>query len=324
MAHGARGVRPTPTSPWKRALRLLRRAPEVPEPEVLREVRRLELRTRGLVDSLFSGGYASIFHGRGLEFSHVRSYQVGDDVRSIDWKVTARRGAPFVRQFVEERDLLVTLMVDVSGSGRFGPGERSPAEVGSEIAAALAFAAARNNDRVALMLVSDRVEHFVPPASGRRHVVRLLADLVSFAPHGRGTDLSAGLDRLSRYKGDRSTVFVISDFIQSSPASTFRETLLRLARTNDLVAIRLISGATLELPDVGWVETTDPETGRRVMFDASRRKVREHYRHSVLRAQADTAALLGEVGAELVDVNTAGDPLAALSSFFRMRRGTHR
>ncbi len=325
MVHGAQVVRRDPTSPWKRALRLLRRRDRAgPEADVLREVRRLELRTRGLVDSLFSGGYASIFHGRGLEFSHVRSYQVGDDVRSIDWKVTARRGAPFVRQFVEERDLLVTLMVDVSGSGRFGPGERSPAEVGSEIAAALAFAAARNNDRIALMLVSDRVEHFVPPASGRRHVVRLLADLVSFKPHGRGTDLSTGLDRLNRYKGDRATVFVISDFIQSSPASTFRETLLRLARTNDLVAIRLISGATLELPDVGWMETTDPETGRRVLFDAGRRKVREHYRHSVLRAQADTAALLGEVGAELVDVNTAGDPLAALSSFFRMRRGTHR
>lgn len=323
VPHGAQGARSAPTSPWKRALRLLRRARDVPSEDALREVRRLELRTRGLVDSLFSGGYASIFRGRGLEFSHVRSYQVGDDVRSIDWKVTARRGSPFVRQFVEERDLLVTLVVDVSGSGRFGPGERSPAEVGAEVAAALAFAAARNNDRVALMLVSDRVEHFVPPASGRRHVVRLLADLVSFEPHGRGTDLGTGLDRLSRYRGDRSTVFVISDFIQSSPTSTFREALLRLARSNDLVAIRLISGATLELPDVGWVETTDPETGRRVMFDAGRRKVREHYRHSVLRAQADTAALLGEVGAELVDVDTSADPLAVLSAFFRMRRGVY-
>lgn len=323
MVHGAQEARPAPRGLWKRALRLLRRTPEPPPAEALREVRSLELRTRGLVDSLFSGGYASIFHGRGLEFSHVRSYQVGDDVRSIDWKVTARRGAPFVRQFVEERDLLVTLMVDVSGSGRFGPGERSPADVGAEIAAALAFAAARNNDRIALMLVSDRVEHFVAPASGRRHVVRLLADLVSFVPHGRGTDLSTGLDLLSRYRRDRSTVFVISDFIQSSPTSTFRDTLLRLAQTNDLVAIRLISGATLDLPDVGWVEMTDPESGRRVMFDAGRRKVREHYRHSVLRAQADTAALLGEVGAELVDVNTAGDPLAALSGFFRLRRGTY-
>jgi uncharacterized protein (DUF58 family) len=312
-------------APWRRALRWLR-PPQEPaiSPDTLREVRRLELRTRGLVDSLFAGGYASIFHGRGLEFSHVRSYQVGDDVRAIDWKVTARRGAPFVRQFVEERDLLVVLVVDVSGSGRYGPGERSPSDVAAEIAAALAFAAARNNDRIALLLVSDRVERFILPGSGRKHVVGLLAELVTHVPRGRGTDLSAALDRLSHRRGDRATVFVISDFIQSGPASPFRDALMRLARGNDLVAIRLITGATLELPDVGWVETTDPETGRRVMLDASRKKVREHYRHSVLRAQADTAALLGEVGAELVDVNTASDPLAVLSSFFRMRRGTYR
>jgi len=296
----------------------------MPSADTLREVRGLELRTRGLVDSLFAGGYASIFHGRGLEFSHVRSYQVGDDVRSIDWKVTARRGTPFVRQFVEERDLLVVLVVDVSGSGRFGPGERSPSEVAAEIAAALAFAASRNNDRVALLLVSDRVERFIPPGSGRKHVVGLLAEMITHVPHGRGTDLGLALERLSRRRSDRATVFVISDFIQSGPASPFRDALMRLARGNDLVAIRLISGAQLDLPAIGWIETTDPETGRRVMIDASRKKVREHYRHSVLRAQADTAALLGEVGAELVDVNTASDPFAALSAFFRTRRGTYK
>ena len=309
----------------RHALQLLQgTAPDLPSEEAFREVRRLELRTRGLVDSLFSGEYASIFHGRGLEFSHVRAYQVGDDVRAIDWKVTARRGQPFVRQFVEERDLLVVLLVDVSGSGRFGPGERSAGEVASEIAAALAFAAGRNNDRVALLLVSDRVEHFVAPGSGRRHVVRLLADLVSHEPHGRGTDLSTGLDRLSRTLSGRATVFVISDFIQSGPASPFRAALMRLASANDLIAVRLVTAATLELPDVGWVEMTDPETGRRVMIDTGRRRVRDHYRHSVLRAQADTAALLGEVGAELVDINTASDPLAVLSNFFRMRRATPR
>ncbi len=308
-----------------RLLRLVRGPDQdLPSVETLREVRRLELRTRGLVDSLFSGEYSSVFLGRGLEFSHVRRYQVGDDVRAIDWKVTARRGTPFVRQFVEERDLLVVLLVDVSGSGRFGPGERSAGEVAAEIAAALAFAAARNNDRICLLLVSDRVELFVAPGSGRRHVVRLLADLISHQPSGRGTDLSTGLDRLSRTLQGRGTVFVISDFIQSSPDSPFRETLMRLARAHDLVAIRLVTSATLELPDVGWVAMTDPETGRWVTLNTARRKVREHYRHSVLRAQADTAALLGEVGAELVDVNTAGDALAALSAFFRMRRGTPR
>lgn len=310
-------------APWRRALDWLRpRAAPSISPDALREVRRLELRTRGLVDSMFAGGYASVFRGRGLEFSHVRGYQVGDDVRAIDWKVTARRGAPFVRQFVEERDLLVALVVDVSGSGQFGAGERSPAQVAAEIAAALAFAAQRNNDRIALLLVSDRVELFIPPGSGRRHVVGLLARLVEHKNQSRGTDLSTALDRLSARKGDRATVFVISDFIQSGPASPFRDALMRLARGNDLVAIRLISNTQLELPNIGWMETTDPETGRRVMIDASRKKVREHYRHSVLRAQADTAAMLGEVGAELVDVNTAADPFAALTAFFRARRGT--
>ena len=309
----------------RRALRLLvRPAEDLPSPDTLREVRRLELRTRGLVDSLFTGEYPSVFHGRGLEFSHVRSYEVGDDVRAIDWKVTARQGTPFVRQFVETRDLLVVLLVDVSGSGRFGPGERSAQEVAAEIAAALAFAAARNNDRVSLLLVSDRVEHFLPPRSGRRHVVRLLADLITHEPVGRGTDLSTGLDRLSRVLSGRATVFVISDFFQSSPESPFREALMRLASAHDLVAIRLVTAATLELPDVGWVEMTDPESGRRVTFDSGRRRVRDHYRHSVLRAQADTAALLGEVGAELVDINTAADPLAVLSNFFRIHRGPPR
>jgi uncharacterized protein (DUF58 family) len=308
-----------------RFLRILRRPQgESLSVEAFQEVRRLELRTRGLVDSLFTGEYASIFHGRGLEFSHVRKYQHGDDVRAIDWKVTARRGTPFVRMFVEERDLLVALIVDVSGSGRFGPGERSAGEVAAEIAAALAFAATRHNDRICLLLVSDRVEHFVPPGSGRKHVVGLLTDLIEHEPRGRGTDLSTGLDRLNRALQGRGTVFVISDFIQSGPHSPFRDALLQMAGAHDLVAIRLVSSATLELPDVGWVQMTDPETGRRVTMDTSRRKVREHYRHSVLRAQADTAALLGEVGAELVDVNTASDPLAALSAFFRMRRSTPR
>ena len=308
---------------WSQALRLLRRAEEPPT-EALHEVRRLELRTRGLVDSLFVGNYPSVFKGRGLEFSHVRGYQVGDDVRSIDWKVTARRGTPFVRQFVEERDLLVLLVVDISGSGRFGPGERSPSEVAGEITAALAFAAARNNDRVGLLLVSDHVEHYIAPGSGRRHVIKLLADLVSHRPRARGTDLSTALERLGRSRAGRATVFVISDFIQAGPATPFRDALIKLARGNDLIAIRLISGATLELPDVGWVEMTDPETGRRVLLNAGHKKVREHYRHSVLRAQADTAAVLGEVGAELVDVNTANDPLAVLTSFFRTRRSTPR
>jgi uncharacterized protein (DUF58 family) len=292
--------------------------------EVLRKVQSLEMRTRGLVESLLCGEYVSIFQGRGFEFSHLRRYEVGDDIRAIDWKVTARLGSPFIRQFVEERDLLVVLMVDVSGSGRFSPGERSSGEVATEIAAALAFAATRNNDRVALLLVSDRVEHFVAPGSGRKHVMRLLVDLVAHRSHRTGTDLTSGFEHIARSLSGRATVFVISDFIQSCREPAFRTALTRITRMHDLVAVRLAGVAMDELPNVGWVEMTDPESGRRVVIDTGSRGVREHYRRSVEHAQADIATLLTEVGAELVDVNIATDALAALAGFFRRRQRAKR
>jgi uncharacterized protein (DUF58 family) len=306
-------------------LRRFRREPVIgrsgiaPSAEVLGKVRRLEIRTRGFVESLFSGEYASVFRGRGMEFSHVRGYHPGDDVRAIDWKVSARRGSTYIRQFVEERDLLVAFIIDVSGSGRFGPGERSAGEIAAEIAAALAFSATRNNDRLALLLVSDRVEYYLPPGSGRKHTVALLSDLVSHRPRGKRTDLTPAMEMLNRSLSGRATVFVISDFIQER-TSTFRAALGRLARQHDLIGIRLASPATDELPNVGWVEMTDPESGRRVVIDTGSRGVRDRYRHSVHRAHAEVAALLTEVGAELIDVDTASDPLAPLAEFFRRRQ----
>ncbi len=307
------------------ALRLLTRpARGLPSPDPLREVRRLELRPRGHVDSLYVGEYDSVFLGRGVEFSHVRAYQPGEDVRMIDWRVTARAGTPFVRQFIEERDLHAVLLVDISGSTRFGPGEKSPQEVAAEVAAALAFAATRHNNRVSLVLVSDRVEHVVPAASGRRHVFRLLTDLIGHTPQGRGTELSAGLNMLADTLLGRATIFVISDFIESGADASLRNALMRVGSVHDLVAVRLLNEATLELPDVGWVAMNDPESGRGVTFDSGRPKVREEYHRSGLRARADTAALIGEVGAELIDVDTATDPHSALARFFRMRRGMPR
>jgi uncharacterized protein (DUF58 family) len=309
----------------RRALRLLARpARYLPAPDPLKEVRRLDLRARGFVDSLYVGEYESVFLGRGMEFSHVRAYQPGEDVRMIDWRVTARAGTPFVRQFIEERDLHVVLLVDVSGSARFGPGDKSPQEVAAEVAAGLAFAATRHNDRVSLVLVSDRVEHFVPIGSGRRYVFRLLTELITHIPQGRGTDLSVGLNWLADTLLGRASIFLISDFIKSSPESSLRGALMRVGSVHDLVAVRLLTAATLELPDVGWVEMNDPESGRRVTFDSGQQKVREEYHRSALRAQTDTAALLGEVGAELLDVDTASDPLAALARFFQMRGGMPR
>lgn len=289
-------------------------------PEVLRKVRSLEVRTRGLVDSLFMGEYVSVFSGRGLEFSSVRDYQPGDDVRAIDWKVTARRQSPFVRQFVEERNLLGVLLVDISASGRFGPGERSAGEVAEEVAAALAFAASRQSDRVGLLLVSDRVEFVLRPASGPRHLIRLVATLLSHRPHRTGTDLTPGLDWINASLNNRATVFMISDFIQSPHGSPFRQALTRVASHHDLVAVRLASRAADELPNVGWVEMTDPESGRRVVMDTGSRRIRDRYKHSVLQARADMAMLLTQVGADLVDVNTAADHLMVLADFFRRRQ----
>ncbi|HUE96436.1 MAG TPA: DUF58 domain-containing protein [Longimicrobiaceae bacterium] len=294
--------------------------PSAADPDLLRRVRQLEVRTRGLVESLFSGEYVSIFHGRGLEFSHVRGYEVGDDVRSIDWKVTARRGSPYVRQFVEERDLLVVLMVDVSASGRFGPGERSAGEVAAEIAAAICFAATRNNDRLALLLVSDAVEAFIPPGSGRNHTVRLLTELLSHRPRRRSTDLAAGFERIVKSVPPRATVFVISDFIQDQKAPGFRATLGRAAQMHDVVAIRLASAATADLPDVGWVEITDPESRQRRVVDSGSRRVRDRFRHGVQRLQAEMAEILTQAGVELVEVATTADPLVVLGEFFRRRQ----
>src|SRR5690606_13908137 len=236
---------------------------DAPTPHILRKVRKLELRTRGFVESLFSGAYLSVFLGRGMEFSHVRGYQFGDDVRAIDWKVTARRGTPIVRQFVKERDLLVALVVDVSASGRLGPGERSAGEVAAEIASALAFAATRSNDLLTLILVTDRQELFRPPGSGRKHTIRILADLLTHQPKGRGTDLAPALEHCARALPGRATVFVISDFIQDRNQPSFQGALGRAARAHDLIAVRLASAAADELPNVGWLETTDPESGKR-------------------------------------------------------------
>ncbi|MFP3949055.1 MAG: DUF58 domain-containing protein [Longimicrobiales bacterium] len=288
-------------------------------PEVLQRIRSLEVRTRGLVESLFSGDHPSVFHGRGFEFSFVRPYQPGDDVRSIDWKVTARRNTPYVRQFVEERDLLVVLVVDVSASGRMGAGEHSAGEVAAEVAAAIAFAAARQNDRFALVLVSDEVEHVLPPGSGRKHAIRLLADLLEHEPRSAGTDLTPALDWVRRSLHRRATLFLVSDFIHPTGEAGFQGAVNRTARHHDLVGVRVGSPASDRLPDVGWIELTDPETGTRTVVNTGNPRIRERFRAEVRASRAEMADRLTRAGAELVDVDTATDPLLALGGFFHRR-----
>jgi len=292
--------------------------------EIAAQVRRIELRTRGMVESLFSGEYHSVFKGRGLEFSDVREYQPGDDVRTIDWNVTARRGKPFVKEYVEERELTALLIVDLSASKDFGTGPRSNAEIASEIAAILAFAAAGNNDRVALLLVTDRVELFVPPDSGRRHSLRLVMELLSFRPEGRGTKLSAALDYASRVLHRRAAIFVVSDFLMdhaSDPA--LASATRRLARDHDVVPIRLTDPAGDDLPDVGLIALVDPETGERRVID-TRASVRKRYRERKAAQRAEITSLFRELRLDVVEVATTDDYVPALIHFFRRRERASR
>jgi len=292
--------------------------------EALANVRRLEIRTRGFVDSVFSGEHASAFLGRGFEFSHVRPYQPGDDVRTIDWRVTARRGIPHVRQFVEERDLPVVLVIDISASGHFNPGRRSTHLSACEVAAALTFAAVRTNDRVSMLLVSDKVEKIIPSGSGLRHAVRLLEQLLSHTPESRGTDISAALESVDRTVRDHAVVFVLSDFEQKVRTPRFREAATRVGHRHDLIALRFASPKVVELPDVGWLQMTDPESGRRVLLDTSSARIRQRYRSRTLESRSDLSNAISEGGGDLLDLPISDDPLPVLAEYFRNRRRSGR
>ncbi|HET7600785.1 MAG TPA: DUF58 domain-containing protein, partial [Gemmatimonadales bacterium] len=235
-------------------------------PEILKQVKSIELRTRGLVGSLFAGEYRSVFRGQGMEFAEVRTYQPGDDFRTIDWNVSARLGTPFVKTFTEERELTVMLVVDLSGSTRFGD-PTTKAGLAVEVGSVLALAAAEQNDRVGAVLFTDAVEHVVPPRKGRRHALRVIRDLVAFEPQGRRTDLAAGLNYAGRLLRHRSIVVVLSDFL----ADAWERPLRRLASRHEVVAITVDDPREERLPESGWIELADAETGQRVLVDTANR-----------------------------------------------------
>ena len=299
------------------------RAPEtshVFSKEIAAQVRRIELRARGLVESLFGGEYHSIFKGRGLEFSDVREYQPGDDIRAIDWNVTARRGQLFMKEYVEEREMTALLVVDLSASKEFGTGPKANALIACEIAAILAFAATRNNDRVGLLLVTDRVELFVAPDSGRRHVLRLVLELLAFRPKGRGTKLSVGLEYALRVLKRRSMVFVVSDFLlddRSDPALV--RAARHLAHAHELVPIRLTDPGGNQLPNVGLLVLVDPETGERHVVNTASARVRESYAGSKAAQHAAITSIFRELQLDVAEVDTTRDIVPALVGFFRQR-----
>jgi uncharacterized protein (DUF58 family) len=288
--------------------------------EVAAQVRRIELRTRGLVESLFNGEYRSVFKGRGLELSDIREYQPGDDIRAIDWNVTARRGTPFVKEYVEARELSALIIVDLSASKQSGTGQVANVHVACEIAAILALAAAANNDRVGLLLVTDQVEFYVPAGSGRRHALRLVLELLSFRPSHRGTRLSAALAYASRVLHRRSIVFVISDFLTSAEADPdFLRAARRCGREHDLVPIRLIDPGAAALPDVGLLAVFDPETGVRRLVNTGSARVRARYARARSDQHERMSFLLRELRLDAIDVDTTQEYVPRLISFFRRR-----
>jgi len=284
-------------------------------PEVLRQVKLLELRTRGLVNSLFTGEYRSVFKGQGMEFAEVREYQPGDEVRSIDWNVTARMQRPYVKRYIEERELTVMLAVDVSGSERFGTRRRFKSEVASELAAVLAMSAIRNNDRVGGLMFTDRIEHVVPPRKGRRHALRLIRDILAFEPHGRATNIAGATEYLNKMLAHKAIIFLVSDFL----GENIERPLKLLAQRHDVVAVTVEDPSERLLPDIGLVRLVDPETGQTLDVDTSNPEVRARFDTQVSDDAERRKHLLRRLAIDEIPVRTDRGIMEPLLRFFRQR-----
>lgn len=290
------------------------------ENDILRRVRKIEIKTRGLSNEIFAGKYHTAFRGRGMSFSEVREYRAGDDVRDIDWNVTARSRKPHIKVYEEERELTMMLVVDVSGSRMFGSTERLKKNIITEIAAVLAFSAAENNDKVGCIFFSDRVEKFIPPKKGRSHILMIIRELIGFRPESTGTKLSEPVRFLTNVNKKRCTTFILSDFMDSSQDRSALDDALKIAGgRHDLVGIRVYDPRETELPDVGIVELRDAETGRKVWVDTSSRAVRDHYAESWRQRCAEIEATLKHNRIDTATVSTDGDYVAELMKLFKQR-----
>jgi uncharacterized protein (DUF58 family) len=285
--------------------------------ELLRQVRRLQLRARRAVEDLLGGEYHSVFKGAGIAFEEVREYQPGDDIRAIDWNVTARMGHPFIKRFVEERELTVMLAIDVSGSQHFGSRFQQKREVAAELAAVLAFSAITNNDRVGLVNFTDRVERFVPPRKGVRHVLRLIREVLFFQPQRRGTCIREALRVLNRVLHRRAIVFLLSDFADRDYEKSFQHT----GRRHDLIAVPIRDPREDEMPKVGLLQLEDAETGELVLFDTNRRRVRDNFAGQAQQRRQRLRQLARSSRVDLIEVSTDGGHLDELVRFFRLRQG---
>ncbi|MGB5847268.1 MAG: DUF58 domain-containing protein [Ignavibacteriaceae bacterium] len=283
--------------------------------ELLKQVRQIEIRTKGLVNHLFSGEYHSVFKGRGMEFSEVREYQYGDDVRNIDWNVTARFGHPYIKVFEEERELTVMLMVDISGSLMFGSVSKTKQRVAAELSAILAFSALKNNDKVGLILFTDKIEKFVPPRKGNIHVLRIIREVLSFEPEGNATDIKAALEFMNNAIKKRSIIFLLSDFLDED----YEKILRVVGKKNDLIGVVLDDRRENEIPPIGLIKFTDAETGEERWLDTSNQRVRRVMKEARKEEVAKRNTMFLTSRLDRIHVQTGVDYIKPLVQFFRMR-----
>ena len=283
--------------------------------ELLKKVRKIEIRTKALSQQIFAGEYHSAFKGRGMAFSEVREYQYGDDVRFIDWNVTARLNHPYVKIFEEERELTVMLLIDVSGSNLFGTRNAFKADLITELAAVLSFSAINNNDKVGVIFFSDRVEKFIPPKKGRSHILRIIRELVDYKPSQVKTDLAEPLRYLTNAIKKKCTAFVISDFVNCD----FEQALKIASEKHDIVALHVMDRGESKLPDLGLMQLKDPETGKYVLTDTSDRLTRMAYEHWWKKQQETNAELFRKVGVDVADLYTDRDYVKELIALFKRR-----
>lgn len=283
--------------------------------ELIKKVRKIEIKTRGLSKNIFAGEYHSAFKGRGMTFAEVREYQYGDDIRSIDWNVTARFGHPYIKVFEEERELTVVLLIDVSGSREFGTVSKLKKDIFTEVAATLAFSTIQNNDKIGVIFFSDKIEKFIPPKKGRKHVLHIIRELINFKPESNQTDIAGALRYFTNAIKKSSTAFIISDLMDEN----FERELTIASRKHDVVALQVFDIRETELPNVGLIKLKDAESGERIWVDTSDKRLRTTYKHAWGESQLALQKTFTKSGVDLVSMSTSDDYVKALMKLFKMR-----
>lgn len=283
--------------------------------DLIKRVRRIEIKTRGLSQQIFAGEYHSAFKGRGMSFSEVREYQYGDDIRNIDWNVTARFNHPYIKIFEEEREMTVMLIIDVSASREFGSFTQLKKNLITEISAVLAFSAIQNNDKIGVVLFSDKIEKFIPPKKGKQHILRIIRELIDFTPENKGTNISEGLRFFTNLIKKRSTAFLISDFIDSG----YEDSIKIASKKHDLIALNIFDKREVELPSVGLIYMKDAETGKKIWVDSSSKTTRNAYNKHWINRQTFANEIFKKYGVDSANLNTNEDYIKPLMSLFKKR-----